>query len=266
MNARAILARLEANLAIDPASGCLLWTGSVNHGSTPQLRVLGATWQPHRLAWTLTRGPIPDGHDLGRTCRNRLCVNLWHAELVSTEELARRRDLDHLEANTEVMPDGCWRWLGTIGHDGYGQWGRHRAHRRAYRLLVGEIPAGWDLHHSCLRTDCVNPGHCTPVSPAEHGSLPRRRRRCCPNGHPYTPTTTATHPNGSRRCLVCKPLKVPATASARHSETHCNRGHTKTPETFRTYVYDYGVRGVCLVCARERYYAQKGSVATEVAA
>ncbi|MFD0901731.1 HNH endonuclease signature motif containing protein [Actinomadura sediminis] len=41
-----------------------------------------------------------------------------------------------------------------------------RAHRLAYRALVGEIPDGLELHHRCRNRACVNPGHLEPVTHA----------------------------------------------------------------------------------------------------
>jgi len=37
----------------------------------------------HRVAWELTNGPIPDGHELDHLCRTRNCVNPGHLEPVT---------------------------------------------------------------------------------------------------------------------------------------------------------------------------------------
>ena len=65
------------------------------------------------------------------------------------------------------QPDGCWIWTGARTDRGYGQLfvgGRMvYAHRFAWELLVGPIPAGQKLGQwSCLPEPdrvCVNPAH-----------------------------------------------------------------------------------------------------------
>jgi hypothetical protein len=58
--------------------------------------------------------------------------------------------------------DGCWRWNGR-GARGYGTFwcdGRYTmAHRMAWRLTKGPIPAGAHVLHHCDTPGCVNPDH-----------------------------------------------------------------------------------------------------------
>lgn len=60
-------------------------------------------------------------------------------------------------------PDECWEWQGFRDKDGYGNahsngrpWG---AHRVAYELLVGPIPDGLWVLHSCDNPPCCNIAH-----------------------------------------------------------------------------------------------------------
>lgn len=57
----------------------------------------------------------------------------------------------------------CWIWQGTIHESGYGvvgfcnrQW---KAHRLAYSLAYGPIPAGLFVCHHCDNPLCVRPEH-----------------------------------------------------------------------------------------------------------
>jgi hypothetical protein len=84
---------------------------------------------------------------------------------------------------------GCWLWTGYISPRGYARFtvdGRGvQAHRYAYEILIGPIPAGKEPDHICRRKPCVNPAHLEPVTHAvnmQRALLGLRKRRC-PNGH-----------------------------------------------------------------------------------
>jgi hypothetical protein len=60
--------------------------------------------------------------------------------------------------------DECWPWLASTKQGGYGKLagGDGRillAHRVAYQLAVGTIPAGLVVCHRCDNPGCVNPNH-----------------------------------------------------------------------------------------------------------
>jgi hypothetical protein len=114
---------------------------------------------------------------------------------------------------------GCWEWLGAP-RNGYGALtvgGKTQyAHRLVYELLRGPMAAGLVIDHLCRNTMCCNPMHLEPVT---RGENVRR---------------------GS----------APGVTSVRFAaETHCMKGHKRTPDN--TTLTAVGGRR-CRVCARAR--------------
>lgn len=68
-------------------------------------------------------------------------------------------------AKVKVARSGCWLWRGAVKQGGlpYGRfrlWGKIvKAHRAAWLLFVGPIPAGRCGLHRCDVPRCVSPAH-----------------------------------------------------------------------------------------------------------
>ena len=60
-----------------------------------------------------------------------------------------------------VTESGCWIWTGAANRYGHSclKGKAKTAHRLVYELLIGEIPEGMELMHSCDIGVCVNPNH-----------------------------------------------------------------------------------------------------------
>jgi len=98
--------------------------------------------------------------------------------------------LERIEARTVRQENGCWHFTGSL-YKGYGQIQTgsnydgtrkpRQVHRVAYEILVGPIPEGLQLDHTCHNDDplcpggdvclhrrCWNPAHLEPVTPGEN--------------------------------------------------------------------------------------------------
>jgi hypothetical protein len=114
--------------------------------------------------------------------------------------------------------DGCWLWTGFKDRDGYGKFfvqtagGRSikaYAHRFAYEMFVGPIPAGYQVDHLCRIRDCIRFDHLEAVTPQENNrrsnslSACRARQTRCLRGHDFNDANMRINPDGRRDCRVC---------------------------------------------------------------
>ncbi len=108
----------------------------------------------------------------------------------------------------------CWTWTGPHSADGYAKAVVNRkparAHRVAYELLVGPIPAGLTIDHLCRNRGCLNPAHMEPVTNRENvlrgvsTAAQRARQAECKRGHPLSGTNLHIDARGFRRCRQCQ--------------------------------------------------------------
>ena len=107
--------------------------------------------------------------------------------------------------------DSCWLWTSALSERGYAWfWAdsrRFRAHRWIYELLIGPIPEGLEIDHTCCVRRCVNPAHLEPVTHQENirRSIPARWAKThCRRGHELTPENTYDYKGRQRFCKTCR--------------------------------------------------------------
>ena len=82
------------------------------------------------------------------------------------------------KADKSGGPDTCWLWTAGVNNKGYGLAYLPRpiarelgsttttyAHRLAWELTNGQIPAGAYVDHMCYTPHCINPAHLRLVTP-----------------------------------------------------------------------------------------------------
>lgn len=86
------------------------------------------------------------------------------------------RDLKYFQERTTITESGCWEWRlyrARAGHNRGGYYGRTSrqgeqrpigAHQLAYEVLIGSVPEGLEIDHTCRNTLCCNPEHLEAVT------------------------------------------------------------------------------------------------------
>lgn len=129
--------------------------------------------------------------------------------------------LDRL-ANKFTVGDDCWEWTAATDPKGYGRFfmgskrdGSNRmalAHVVVYELMVGAVPDGLELDHTCRNPSCVRPAHLEPVTHAENvrrGTSGQRNasKTHCKQGHSFDEANTrhylSTRGTPARQCRTC---------------------------------------------------------------
>lgn len=82
-------------------------------------------------------------------------------ELIGVDSDRVRRFVE--KVSEEPDENGCWLWIGGKSRNRsnlrYGSFNGMRAHRLIYEWVVGFIPDGMVILHTCDVPHCVNPNH-----------------------------------------------------------------------------------------------------------
>ena len=87
-------ATMQNKIRID--GDCWIWTGAVNNQGYGSAAAGGhnRSMLAHRKAYEATRGPIPAGLTIDHLCRQKLCQNVNHMEIVTRAENSRRANAE----------------------------------------------------------------------------------------------------------------------------------------------------------------------------
>ena len=145
-------------------------------------------------------------------------------------------------------PNGCWLWTGGKDPKGYGvlafETGKlTRAHRVAYQLMRGDIPAGLFVLHDCPNGDnptCVNPAHLWLGTPADNSADMVRKGRQGSLVHPER--LARGDRSGARLHPETRP-RGEAHVRAKLTENNVREIHTRhaNGEAARALAREYGV-------------------------
>lgn len=150
----------------------------------------------------------------------------WRAGGIRPDD--ERTTAERFWSRVDKTPDGCWPWTGKTSR-GYGYVRIDGvlvgAHRFAWQLTNGPIPAGREIDHRCHDSSCrmgdqcphrrcVNPAHLKAVTHLENmapgrssmgavAAVGQRGKTHCPRNHPYDEANTYVTSSGYRHCRAC---------------------------------------------------------------
>lgn len=158
---------------VEEGMDCWVWTPqATGAGGYGICRWIGTNTQmsPHKVAWIMERGAVPEGKLVKHSCWNKKCVKLEHMFLDDPGGVPFTYEQRVANFWTRVVKaNGCWGWNGARGAfvgkkgAGYGvmrfQTFNVQAHRFSWEIHNGPIPDGLLVLHTCDNPPCCNPDH-----------------------------------------------------------------------------------------------------------
>jgi hypothetical protein len=176
--------------------------------------------------------------------------------------IRKPKAIQRLLSRRQIVPNGCWIYLGPNSGKGYGAFATKRlgkstrnAHRSAYILFIGDIPHGMEVHHECGNRLCFNPTHLSLKAVQPHRALHNSKTHCR-HGHEYDLENTYYF-RGSKKCRICHRLREQTKRRVRgilgrftlRTNMMCKKGHHLTGRDIGLHKKKGGE--FCKICKRE---------------
>lgn len=206
-------------------SVCWLWRGRLNSGGYGRIEVRtegrrgrGKNFGAHVAAYEKFRGPVPKDRQLDHLCRQRMCVNPWHLEIVTQR-------VNILRGNgwggRNARKTHC-----TKGHEfteanAYIRIVKGQRHRRCRICLL-------DWQNNSEKGKAIRARTVAKRKAQDTRSVEERKRATaegrasycasithCPKGHLYDEKNTYRNAKGHRTCRKCRADRQLASYRAR---------------------------------------------------
>lgn len=107
---------------VDKTETCWNWTGTRGHYGHGSMKIDGKNIGAHRVSYTLSVGPIPDGLVIDHICHNPSCVNPGHLRAVGQKQNMENRTGAHSNSKSGVRgvswSKNAKKWRVDVKHNG----------------------------------------------------------------------------------------------------------------------------------------------------
>ncbi len=133
-----VMDRVMESVAIDPDTGCWVWTKSLERNGYARMSVGHKVDGVHRITYKERHGydAIPDGYEIDHLCRNRACCNPDHLEAVEHRENIMRSPIAVARINADKTE--CWRGHPLSGPNLHTNARGHRSCRACSRIKTAQ--------------------------------------------------------------------------------------------------------------------------------
>lgn len=225
-------------------NGCWVWQGNQCGGYgiywPKSGQKLKASYRAHRFSWELAKGDIPWGYHLHHKCRNRLCCNPDHLEVLTPEdhgeeESRSRQKHTHCSRGHEFTPNNT------------------AISKRGKRICKA----------------CTNENRRNNYREVFGEAVPKTH---CDSGHEFTDKNiywyTSTTGYKARGCKICRREARRAGTIAARKKFAANLKHIKPKNTHCIHGHEFAVTGyavkhtgsiLCSQCARDQANAKNAA-------